>query len=57
MGFITEVTMSTQDSVTIDVTPTPRVLRMLGQVDLSPARCFAEFIDNGLDEGIDGKRR
>ena len=46
--------MSTQDNVTIDVTPTPRVLRMLGQVDLSPARCFAEFIDNALDEGIDG---
>jgi hypothetical protein len=27
---------------------------MLGEVDLSPRRCFAEFIDNALDEGIDG---
>ncbi|WP_263021015.1 ATP-binding protein [Natronobiforma cellulositropha] len=27
---------------------------MLGQVDLSAARCFAEFIDNSLDEGIQG---
>jgi hypothetical protein len=27
---------------------------MLGEVDLPPHRCFAEFIDNALDEGIEG---
>jgi len=47
--------MSAQQEETLDITPTPRVLRMLGEVDLSPARCFAEFIDNSLDEGIDGQ--
>lgn len=47
-------TETTGRGETIDITPTPRVLKMLGQVDLSPARCFAEFVDNALDEGIDG---
>ncbi len=47
--------MSVQEDDTLDITPNPRVLRMLGEVDLSPGRCFAEFIDNSLDEGIDGQ--
>ncbi|AXG06561.1 hypothetical protein DU500_09055 [Haloplanus rubicundus] len=46
--------MATQEGLTIDITPTPRILQMLGEVDLPPKRCFAEFIDNALDEGIDG---
>ncbi len=46
--------MATQEDLTIDITPTPRILQMLGEVDLPPKRCFAEFIDNSLDEGIDG---
>lgn len=44
--------MSTRE--TIDITPSPRVLEMLGEVDMSPEECFAEFIDNALDEGIEG---
>jgi len=27
---------------------------MLGEIDLPPKRCFAEFVDNALDEGIGG---
>ncbi|MFB9813256.1 ATP-binding protein [Haloarcula sebkhae] len=46
--------MASQDDITIDITPTPRILQMLGEVDLPPKRCFAEFIDNALDEGVDG---
>lgn len=46
--------MAAQEGLTIDITPTPRILQMLGEVDLPPKRCFAEFIDNALDEGIDG---
>jgi len=46
--------MATQEDLIIDITPTPRILQMLGEVDLPPKRCFAEFIDNALDEGIDG---
>lgn len=52
---LTQYNMSTQQENTIDITPTPRVLRMLGEIDLPPERCFAEFIDNALDEGIEGK--
>lgn len=46
--------METKEGLTIDITPTPRVLQIMGEVDLPPRRCFAEFIDNALDEGIDG---
>ncbi len=46
--------MAIKNDITIDITPTPRILQMLGEVDLPPKRCFAEFIDNALDEGIDG---
>lgn len=47
--------MSRQASDSINIRPTPRVLRMLGEIDLPAEKCFAEFIDNALDEGIDGK--
>ncbi len=46
--------MADQETTTIDITPTPRILQIIGEVDLPPRRCFAEFIDNALDEGIDG---
>jgi hypothetical protein len=34
---------------TIDLTPSPRVLKMLGQVDFKPWQCLAELIDNSVD--------
>ena len=33
----------------IDLAPSPRVLAMLGEIDLEPWRCIAELIDNGID--------
>jgi hypothetical protein len=32
-----------------DLQPDPRVLQMLGEIDLDPWRCLAELIDNGID--------
>jgi hypothetical protein len=32
-----------------DLTPSPRVLKMLGQVDFKPWQCLAELIDNSVD--------
>ncbi len=33
----------------VDITPTPRTLRMLGEIPFSPWQCFAELIDNSVD--------
>jgi hypothetical protein len=38
---------------TIDITPSPRVLRMLGQIDFAPWQCLAELIDNSIDAFLD----
>ena len=34
---------------TIDVTPNPRILQMLGQIAFEPWQCLAELIDNSID--------
>lgn len=36
----------------VDITPSPRVLRMLGQIDFKPWQCLAELIDNSIDSFI-----
>ena len=33
----------------IDITPSPRVLRMLGEIDFKPWQCLSELIDNSID--------
>jgi len=33
----------------IDITPTPRILRMLGQIDFSAQQCLCELVDNSID--------
>ena len=33
----------------IDITPTPRILRMLGQIDFSAEQCLCELVDNSID--------
>jgi hypothetical protein len=33
----------------LNLTPSPRVLRMLGQIDFKPWQCLAELIDNSVD--------
>ncbi len=37
----------------VDITPSPRVLRMLGQIDFKPWQCLAELIDNSIDSFLD----
>jgi len=41
---------------TVDITPSPRVLRMLGQIDFKPWQCLAELIDNSIDSFLDQMR-
>lgn len=36
-------------SRTVDITPSPRILRTLGQIPFAPWQCIAELIDNSLD--------
>lgn len=36
-------------SSTIDLTPNPRVLRMLGEIDFKAWQCLCEIIDNSID--------
>lgn len=36
----------------LDLTPSPRILRMLGQVDFKHWQCLAELIDNSVDAFI-----
>ena len=41
----------------IDITPSPRILRMLGQIDFSAIQCLSELIDNSIDSfhNLDGR--
>lgn len=34
----------------VDITPTPRILKLLGDIEFEPWQCIAELIDNGFDE-------
>ena len=40
---------------TIDITPSPRVLRLLGLIDLQPWQCLAELVDNAIDAFLTGR--
>lgn len=40
----------------LDLTPAPRVLQMLGEINLEVWRCLAELIDNSIDGFIDASR-
>ena len=42
---------------TFDITPSPRVLRMLGQIEFKPWQCMAELIDNSIDSFLEGRRQ
>ncbi|MGG1660909.1 ATP-binding protein [Brevibacillus sp. NRS-1366] len=41
--------MSFSLSTHLDITPSPRVLRTLGEIPFEPWQCFAELIDNSID--------
>ena len=44
-----------RDPEYMDITPSPRVLRMLGQIDFKPWQCLAELIDNSVDAFLTGR--
>src|SRR5258708_25071380 len=39
-----------------NLTPNPRILRMLGEISLLQWRCIAELIDNSVDAFMDAAR-
>ena len=39
-----------------ELTPSPRVLAMLGEITFSQVNCLAEFIDNSVDSFLKAKR-
>lgn len=42
---------------TVDITPTPRVLSILGDIPFSTWQCIAELVDNSLDAFASARRR
>ena len=34
---------------TLDITPTPRILRTLGEIPFQTWQCIAELVDNSID--------
>lgn len=40
----------------IDVTPHPRILQVLGEIEFKPWQCVAELVDNAVDGFIDAKK-
>nr|WP_315301344.1 ATP-binding protein [Raoultella terrigena] len=50
---MTDTTNMTMD---FDLTPDPRVLQMLGEINLAQWRCLAELIDNSIDGFINAER-
>lgn len=54
--------MNSVHNQVLDITPTPRILRTLGEIPFLPWQCLAELIDNSIDaflsdenKGINGK--
>jgi hypothetical protein len=44
------------DPQNFDITPDPRVLQMLGEIDLPQWRCIAELVDNSVDGFLNTER-
>ena len=40
---------ATHSDETVDITPSPRILRMLGEIAFEPRKCIGELIDNSID--------
>lgn len=41
---------------TVDITPSPRILKVIAEIDFRPWQCAAELIDNSFDEFLHIKR-
>ena len=37
----------------MDITPSPRILRMLGEIEFDEWQCIAELVDNAFDDFTD----
>ena len=46
-----------EENKQFNLTPSPRVLRMLGQVDFKPWQCLAELADNAVDAFLTGREQ
>src|SRR5580693_8514282 len=46
----------TASSPNFDLTPDPRVLQMLGEIELQQWRCIAELVDNSVDGFLNAER-
>lgn len=42
---------------TVDITPTPRILRVLGEIPFQPWQCIAELVDNSIDAFVDASSK
>jgi predicted nucleic acid-binding Zn ribbon protein len=49
-------TIATTTPQNFDITPDPRVLQMLGEIDLQQWRCLAELVDNSVDGFLNAER-
>lgn len=49
--------MDQQNEGEFDLQPAPRILRMLGEINLEQWRCLAELIDNSVDGFLNAKRK
>lgn len=45
--------MNSHASTMLDITPSPRMLEMLGEIEFAPWRCAAEMLDNSADAFLD----
>ena len=43
-------------AATVDITPSPRILRTLGEIPFEPWQCLAELIDNSVDAFAEATR-
>lgn len=41
---------------TVDITPSPRILKVIAEIDFRPLQCIAELVDNSFDEFLHIKR-
>lgn len=42
---------------TLSIKPSPRILRVLGDIEFEPWQCVAELIDNAFDDFLEVHRR
>lgn len=47
---------SIENARDLDITPHPRILKVLGEIEFKPWQCIAELIDNGIDGFLDSQR-